>query len=158
MPLSPHHHWRPGLPGPARPRPSASTEDYLERIGELADRNGSVRMVEIARALGVSRPSVTAMVQRLADAGYVDYTRYRGLVLTGAGRALAAQMKDRHATLKRFLALLGLDELTQESDIEGWEHCLSPQTLERIASLIRFLEETPGVMRRLRRSFPPEKP
>jgi Mn-dependent DtxR family transcriptional regulator len=151
MPLSPHHHRRPGLPGPARARPSASTEDYLERIGELADPAGQVRMVDVARALGVSRPSVTAMVRRLAEAGYVDYTRYQGLVLTDAGRTLAAQMKARHATLKQFLALLGVDEATQELDVESWEHCLSAPTIARIEILTRLLERRPEILRQLRK-------
>ncbi len=135
---------------PAR-YPSVSAEDYLERIGELVDRTGSARMVDIARVLGVSRPSVTAMVKRLAEAGYVDYTRYRGLALTARGQAVAAQMKSRHAALKRFLVLLGLDEPTQETDIEGWEHCLSAQTLARIESLTRFLENRPALVREFRR-------
>lgn len=132
-------------------QPSASIEDYLERIGELTERHGSARMVEIARTLAVSRPSVTAMVKRLADAGYVDYEKYRGLVLTAKGRAVAAQMRNRHATLKGFLAVLGLDEQTQEDEIEGWEHCLSANTLERIARLTRFLEADPGLLRTFRK-------
>ena len=135
-------------PRPGTPQPSASIEDYLERIGELTERHGSARMVEIARTLKVSRPSVTAMVKRLADAGYLDYEKYRGLVLTAKGHAVAAQMRNRHATLKRFLALLGLDEQTQEDDIEGWEHCLSANTLERIARLTRFLEADPESLRK----------
>ncbi len=133
-------------------RPSISTEDYLERIGELMDRTGGARMVDIARVLGVSRPSVTAMVKRLAAAGYVDYTRYRGLLLTPKGRSVAVQMKNRHATLKRFLALLGTDEETQERDIEGWEHCLSPQTLAQIEALAQFLEARPALLREFRQT------
>lgn len=132
----------------APPQPSASIEDYLERIGELTERHGSARMVDIARTLGVSRPSVTAMVKRLAEAGYLEYEKYRGLVLTARGHTVAARMRNRHATLKRFLALLGLDEQTQEDDIEGWEHCLSANTLERLARLTRFLEAEPDSLRK----------
>lgn len=154
MPRSPHHHPRPG-PASVRclGRPSASTEDYLERIGELLDRNGSVRLVDVARALGVSRPSVTVMVRRLGASGYVTQGGEAGLALTAKGRRVAAQMRERHASLKRFLGLLGLDEAVQEQDVEGWEHCLSPQALERIEALSRFLTETPGLMERFRRSW-----
>ena len=49
--------------------PSTSAEDYLERISELIDRKGYARVVDIAQVLEVSQPSVTAMVQRLAEAG-----------------------------------------------------------------------------------------
>jgi Mn-dependent DtxR family transcriptional regulator len=126
--------------------PSISTEDYLERIGELIERKGYARVVDIAEVLEVSQPSVTAMVQRLAEAGYLNYEKYRGLVLTNKGRTLALQIKHRHATLKRFLSLLGLDEQTQEDDIEGWEHCLSTATLERLADLTDFLEAHPDAL------------
>jgi Mn-dependent DtxR family transcriptional regulator len=127
-----------GAPG-GQP-PSASGQDYLERIHELTERHGVARVADIAAALGVRRPSVTAMVQKLARAGYLDYTRYRGLVLTGKGRRAALEVQQRHVTLKRFLGLLGLDEATAEHDIEGLEHSLSPQTLRRLARLLDYLE------------------
>ena len=123
--------------------PTVSTEDYLERIHELIERKGYARVVDIAARLEVSQPSVTAMVQKLAEAGYLHYERYRGLVLTGKGRAVAEKIQSRHATLKRFLSLLGLDEHTAENDIEGLEHSLSPATLERLADLADFLEANP---------------
>ncbi len=125
---------------PGRQPPSASGEDYLERIHELIERHGAARVADVATELGVRRPSVTAMVQKLARAGYLDYTRYRGLVLTGKGRRAALEVQQRHVTLKRFLGLLGLDEATAEHDIEGLEHSLSPQTLERLARLSDYLE------------------
>lgn len=125
---------------PAEP-PSMSTEDYLERISELIARKGYARVVDIAELLEVSRPSVTAMVQRLADAGYLHYEKYRGLVLTEKGQSVGQRIRDRHATLKRLLSLLRLDEAIQENDIEGLEHSLSPATLERLTDLTEFLEE-----------------
>jgi Mn-dependent DtxR family transcriptional regulator len=127
--------------------PSASTEDYLERIDELFENKGYARVVDIATSLKVSQPSVTAMVQRLADAGYLKYEKYRGLLLTDKGRSVARKIKDRHRILKRFLSLLGVDETTQEADIEGLEHSLSALTLECLTDLTEFLEGTPGVLK-----------
>ena len=123
-----------------------STEDYLERISDLIARKGYARVVDIAAMLEVSQPSVTAMVQRLADAGYLHYERYRGLVLTEKGRAVGQRIRDRHATLKRLFSLLRLDEETQENDIEGIEHSLSPATLERLTDLTDFLEAKPELL------------
>ena len=144
---------------PRRARPTgrrdlartASAEDYLERIGELIERTGGARVVDIAASLAVSRPSVTAMVQRLAEAGYLEYAPYRGLVMTDRGRTIAQEIKSRHATLKRFLSLLGVDEATQETDIESWEHCLSPATLQCLARLADYLEANPKVLQSFRR-------
>jgi Mn-dependent DtxR family transcriptional regulator len=86
------------------------------------------------------------MVQKLAEAGYLNCERYRGLVLTDKGRSVAEAIQSRHATLKRFLSLLGLDEKTAEQDIEGLEHSLSPATLERLADLADFLEGNPDAL------------
>ena len=101
--------------------PSTSTEDYLERIHELIEQKGYARAVDIAVALGISQPSVTAMVQRLAQGGYLNYEKYRGLTLTEKGKLVAGAIRERHKTLERFFTLLNLPTETQEQDIEGLE-------------------------------------
>jgi Mn-dependent DtxR family transcriptional regulator len=134
-------------PAAAQPAPTISSEDYLERIDELITCKGYARVVDIAARLVVSQPSVTAMVKRLADAGYLHYERYRGLALTDLGRSVALGIKSRHATLQRCLSLLGVDEATQEQDIEGLEHCLSATTLQRLGDLADFFESRPEVLK-----------
>ncbi|MSU60850.1 MAG: transcriptional regulator MntR [Pedosphaera sp.] len=129
--------------------PSTSTEDYLERIHELIEEKGYARAVDIAEALKISQPSVTAMVQKLADAGYLNYQKYRGLTLTQKGRAVAGNIRARHQTLERFFTLLDLPLETRERDIEGIEHCLSPVTLSSLARLADFFEANPRILREL---------
>ena len=91
------------------------------------------------------------IAKALAEAGYLNYEKYRGLVMTAAGQAVAQKVRDRHAALQRFLSLLGLDAETQETDIEGWEHCLSAATLARLVELADFLEANPDVLAAFRR-------
>ena len=57
--------------------PSQSAEDYLERIHELIEKKGYARVVDIASSLKVKQASVTSMVQKLAEAGYLEYEKYR---------------------------------------------------------------------------------
>lgn len=128
-------------------KPSQSAEDYLERIQELIQEKGYARMVDIASSLKVRQASVTSMVQKLGDLGYVNYVKYRGLVLTDKGRGVADKIQRRHETLTRFFSLLGLDAETQQEDIEGIEHHLSPDTVECLADLAKFLEENPAVLK-----------
>jgi Mn-dependent DtxR family transcriptional regulator len=132
---------------PDSSKPSQSAEDYLERIQELIQEKGYARMVDIASSLNVRQASVTSMVQKLGDLGYVNYVKYRGLVLTDKGRSVAVKIQRRHETLTRFFSLLGLDAETQQEDIEGIEHHLSPDTVASLADLAEFLEENPGVLR-----------
>src|SRR5256885_4459382 len=115
--------------------PGQSAEDYLERIHELIEEKGYARVVDIASSLQVKQASVTSMVQRLGELGYLNYEKYRGLVLTEKGRRVACNVHRRHATLSRFFSLLGLDQQIQKSDIEGIEHHLSLATVEVLADL-----------------------
>ena len=89
--------------------PSQSAEDYLERIHELIEKKGYARVVDIASSLKVKQASVTSMVQKLAEAGYLEYEKYRGLVMTDKGREVARKIQNRHITLSRFFSLFGLD-------------------------------------------------
>jgi Mn-dependent DtxR family transcriptional regulator len=132
--------------------PSQSAEDYLERIHELIEKKGYARVVDIASSLKVKQASVTSMVQKLAEAGYLQYEKYRGLVLTEPGREVARKIQNRHATLSRFFSLFGLDAETQRQDIEGIEHHLSPATVEVLADLAQFFEKNPGTLRSFQRT------
>lgn len=126
--------------------PSTSTEDYLERIHELIEQKGYARAVDIAEVLGISQPSVTAMVQKLGQAGYLNYERYRGLTLTEKGRAVAGAVRERHQILQRFLTLLQVSAAAQEEDIEGIEHYLSATTMKALGRLVAFFEANPAVV------------
>lgn len=134
-----------------QPLPSQSAEDYLERIHELIEEKGYARVVDIASSLKVKQASVTSMVQKLGELGYLNYEKYRGLILTEKGRAVACKIQQRHETLSRFFSLFGLDRETQQRDIEGIEHHLSPATVNVIADLASFFEDNPEILQRFLR-------
>lgn len=120
-----------------------SMEDYLEKIYELIKGKGYARVSDIAIELNLQPSSVTKMVQKLAEAGYINYERYRGLVLTKAGEALGESMKDRHAMLEQFLRLIGVPEETLRRDVEGIEHHVSPATFQALQDLTTFFQQSP---------------
>ena len=136
------------------PRPSQSAEDYLERIHELIQEKGYARVVDIASSLQVKQASVTSMVQKLDELGFLKYEKYRGLTLTEQGREVAKRIQNRHETLSRFFSLFGLSAETQQQDIEGIEHHLSPSTVAVLADLAQFFEENPTVLKRFTKSRP----
>ena len=125
---------------------SQSAEDYLERIYELIETKGSAHVADIAQSLNVGQPSVTSMVQKLADGGYLRYEKYRSLTFTEEGRTVAENIRDRHVVLAGFFTLFGLDDETQARDIEGIEHHLSPDTLNTLADLTQFFKENPEAL------------
>jgi Mn-dependent DtxR family transcriptional regulator len=131
-------------------RSSSAVEDYLERIRELIDSKGYARAVDIALSLGISQASVTKMVKRLDAEGLVKHERYRGLILTEEGRAIAMAVSDRHRILTEFLTLLGISEPEVERDVEGMEHHLSSSSLEAIEVLCRELNLNREFLERIR--------
>jgi len=135
-----------------QPTPSQTAEDYLERIHELIEEKGYARVVDIASSLEVKQASVTSMVQKLGELGYLNYEKYRGLVLTEKGRAVATSIQRRHETLARFFSLFGLEAATQQRDIEGIEHHLSPATVEILADLAAFFENNPDRLKEFLKS------
>jgi Mn-dependent DtxR family transcriptional regulator len=135
-----------------RPEPSQTAEDYLERIHELIEEKGYARVVDIANSLRVRQASVTSMVQKLGELGYLNYEKYRGLILTDKGKAVARGIQKRHETLARFFSLFGLDAETQQRDIEGIEHHLSQDTVEILADLATFFEENPRMLQNFQES------
>ena len=140
------------------PSPSQSAEDYLERIHELIEEKGYARVVDIATSLQVKQASVTSMVQKLGELGYLNYEKYRGLVLTEKGKRVACNIQKRHETLSRFFSLFGLDPETQKQDIEGIEHYLSADTVQVLADLARFFENNPDKLKQFLKSRKPMKP
>jgi Mn-dependent DtxR family transcriptional regulator len=128
---------------------SAAVEDYLERILELINCKGYARVIDIAAALKISQASVTNMVQRLDAEGLLKYEKYRGLILTAAGKSLASKIAHRHRLLTDFLRLLGLDDRVIHHDVEGMEHHISPSTLRAIAALTAQLRRRPALRARL---------
>ena len=134
------------LNSPVPSKPSQSAEDYLERIHELIESKGTAHVADIAQSLSVGQPSVTSMVQKLADEGFLHYEKYRALTLTDAGRTVAERIRDRHQVLAGFFTLFGLDAETQARDIEGIEHHLSPETLKTLADLTAYFEAHPEAL------------
>ena len=133
----------------ATPRSSAAVEDYLERILELINTKGYARVVDIAHSLKISQASVTNMIQRMDADGLLKYERYRGMVLTASGEALAKSITRRHRILTDFFRLFGLDEELIYHDVEGMEHHISPPTLNTIEALTVQLRKQPALIARV---------
>jgi len=106
-------------------------------------------VIDIAGALRISQASVTNMVQRLDAEGLLKYEKYRGLILTTAGKKLARRIAQRHKLLTEFLKLLGVDDRVIHHDVEGMEHHVSPSTLRAIAAVTRQLQRRPSLRAQL---------
>ncbi len=129
--------------------PTPSMEDHIEQIYMLIEQKGYARVSDIAESLSVLPSSVTKMVQKLDKDGYLVYERYRGLMLTPKGLKLGKRLVKRHDLLEQFLRLIGVQENLIYDDVEGIEHHLSWNSIDRIADLIQVMEENPQFIQKL---------
>jgi Mn-dependent DtxR family transcriptional regulator len=118
-----------------------SKEDYLKVMLELSDNEG-IRSTDIANALGVSKASVSCMMDVLKDEGYVTKEKYSTVTLTENGRNIAANVKRRYELLKRFLNdILGVEAATAAGDACRIEHLISSETTDKIDRQLEKLFE-----------------
>lgn len=114
-----------------------SIEDYLKTIYILSSR-GCVRGADIAKALNVSRPTVSVALRELSKEGYLFLGKSHEVYLTETGQCIAEATYDRHSTFQQLLTGLGVDEETAAADACEMEHTVSP---ESFAALKRLMTE-----------------
>jgi len=113
-----------------------SLEMYLETIGLLREKTQTARVTDIARELGVSKPSVHAALHELERRGLIEHEHYGEVFLSPAGKGASAEIRRRHEVLTAFLReIVGVSPDTAERDACRIEHYLSEETMERIALL-----------------------
>ncbi|MDD5328166.1 MAG: metal-dependent transcriptional regulator [Phycisphaerae bacterium] len=119
---------------------SASLEDYLEAIFNVAGESNVARSKDIAELLGVSRASVTGALRVLKTKGLANYKPYDFVTLTEAGRASAAEIVRKHNILKSFfINLLGVEKDIAQQAACKTEHALGPEVIARMLSFIEFV-------------------
>jgi len=116
---------------------TASVQDYLAAIYDLAGSGRPVIGARLAKHMGISAPAVTEQIQRLTRGGYVRVGRGKALTLTPRGREIAEVMARRHRLLERWLTdTLGLDWTEAHEEAHRLEHALSPRVEERLAEML----------------------
>lgn len=110
-----------------------SGENYLETILILKQRNGTVRSIDVARELSVSKPSVSRAIGILRDGGFITMEQNGELNLTEQGRARAGAIYERHRYITKFLAeVVGVTPTVAEADACRIEHIISQETFLKI--------------------------
>jgi DtxR family Mn-dependent transcriptional regulator len=121
-----------------------SKQDYLKALWALAPGGGPVPTSRLAAQLGVSAPSVTNMLGRLAAEDLVAHAPRAGARLTARGRRAALGMVRRHRILETFLVeMLGFDWAEVHADAEVLEHHVSDRVLEALDRVMGHPAEDP---------------
>jgi len=129
----------------ARANLSDAIQDYLRAIFKLAgDGRGKVTTTALAREMGVSAASASAMVKKLAALGLVEHAPYRGVALTGDGDRVAVEVTRHHRLLELYLAqTLGIAVDHVHAEADRLEHVLSEELEARIDEALGFPTHDP---------------
>jgi DtxR family Mn-dependent transcriptional regulator len=111
-------------------------EEYLETVLSLKEEGTPAIQARIAERLGRSAPSVSEMLDRLVDDGYVRRAG-RVVELTPKGSELAEKVLRRHRLAERLLAdVIGLEWHKVHREAGRWEHVISDDVEARLVALL----------------------
>jgi DtxR family transcriptional regulator, Mn-dependent transcriptional regulator len=115
-------------------QPTVAVQDYLKAIHRLGGADEMVSPNDIVLQLKVRASSVTGMLKRLDESGYIEYESGTGAKLTEQGRTEALRVIRRHRLVELFLSrVLGIDWSEVDAEAEALEHAISPRIEEAIA-------------------------
>ncbi len=115
-----------------------STQDYLKAIYNIAKNGDLVSNTEISQKLNVAPASVTEMLKKLYEEGYIKYSPYHGSTLTEKGLQQAQKVTRKHRLLETFLSdilHIGKDKVHKEAC--QMEHALSDEAEESLCRLLK---------------------
>ncbi|OGN98997.1 MAG: DtxR family iron (metal) dependent repressor [Chloroflexi bacterium RBG_13_51_18] len=123
---------------------SNSTEEYLEALYSLRRETEPVSTSALSKRLNIAPASVTEMMHKLAEKGYVKYSPYHGVTLTSKGYRSAEKMTRKHRLLERFLhdvLKIGNDKVHKEAC--EMEHALSDETARAMCQALESPDSCP---------------
>ncbi len=121
-----------------------TTQEYIKVIFELEQENRVARVTDIAERRGVTKPSVSLILNQLTKKELIERKQYGHITLTKSGRRLGNELHKRHQAITFFLAqVLGVPEKTAEQDACKIEHDLSHQAWKELRRFVDVLQNCP---------------
>jgi DtxR family transcriptional regulator, Mn-dependent transcriptional regulator len=123
---------------------SANTEEYLEALYTLTQDGKSATTSDISKHLNVTPASVSEMLKKLAEGGYLNYLPYQGVTLTASGFEIAEKMARKHRLLERFLHdTLNISTEKVHDEACAMEHSLSDETERALCQKLKAPDRCP---------------
>lgn len=126
----------------------AKISDNIEEYLEVLYRNGSnkeqVSTTQLSKDLGIAPGSVTQMLKKLEDLGYILYTPYKGATLTDEGLRIAQKITRKHRILEKFLSdILKVKEENVHNQACEMEHSLSDEAERALCTMLHHPDLCP---------------
>lgn len=123
---------------------SQTEENYLKASYFLTNEKNEINLSELSKALKVSKPTVNSMVKKLCEKGFLNYQKYKPVVLTKKGKKKAALIIRNHRLTEMYLVEkmnFGWEEVHEIA--EQLEHLKSPDFFDRMDELLNFPTHDP---------------
>lgn len=114
-----------------------SAQDYLETILILSKNSSTVRSIDIANEMNITKQSVHRAIKNLKNDEYIIVNENGLIFLTDKGKIIAEDMYERHQLLTKYFVSLGVSKETALKDACKVEHYLSDETYQAIKNIIK---------------------
>ncbi len=123
---------------------SENIEEYLETIYKKSLNGNMAKTTEISKDLNIAPGSVTQMLKKLEEEGYVEYYQYKGVKLTQKGYNIAKEIVRKHRLIETFLYnTLGLELEDLHEQACAMEHSLSDEAERKLCQLLEYPDQCP---------------
>lgn len=123
---------------------SLTEENYLKAIFSLSQQDEEVSVNDLSKELGIKMPTVTAMMKKFAEKGWVKYESYRPVRLTDEGRTEAAGIVRKHRLTEMFLSeIMHIGWENVHEIAEQVEHIKSPLFFDQMDKMLNFPKTDP---------------
>ena len=119
---------------------TTAEENYLKAIYKINEKkSGNASTNAIAGLMNTAAASVTDMLKKLAEKGFIDYEKYRGVKLTQEGRVLSMELIRKHRLWETFLHDILKFEWDEVHEVaEQLEHIHSVKLTDRLDEFLGF--------------------
>ena len=116
---------------------SENIEEYLEVLYRNGSNGEQVSTTQLSKELGIAPGSVTQMLKKLENLGYIEYTPYKGATLTDEGMQIAQKITRKHRILEKFLIeVLKIKEENVHEQACKMEHSLSDEAERALCTML----------------------
>ena len=123
---------------------SENIEEYLEVLYRNGSNGEQVSTTQLSKDLGIAPGSVTQMLKKLEDLGYIVYTPYKGATLTEEGMRIAQKITRKHRILEKFLLdVLKVKEENVHEQACEMEHTLSDEAERALCTMLHHPDLCP---------------
>jgi DtxR family Mn-dependent transcriptional regulator len=131
-----------------------TTQEYVEIIHNIQKNHKVARVKDIASTRGVTRSSVSTILNLLKEKALIEHESYGLVELTEKGEALARALERRHMAIKKFfIEILGIPTDIADNDACKMEHHISSETMDSLTRFLAFVEEHPGIKNEYLKQF-----